>query len=161
VTGGIAASVVREVIGEILREIDDPSTGARWVLLRNAAHPEGPGRLVLLASASQNSGAGQNAGLGRSPGAGQNSATGQGLGATGQLTDADVAAAKLVIRSGDKLIVEEHTPVVDAQLEAVALGPAARGGQFRVRLTIGGGIVVATAIDAGRAELPPASEARP
>ena len=38
-------------------------------------------------------------------------------------------------------MVEEHTAVVDARLEAVALGPAAKGGEFRARLKIGGKVV--------------------
>jgi hypothetical protein len=36
-----------QVSGEIVREIDDPHTGDRWLLLRNAEAPGGPGRLVL------------------------------------------------------------------------------------------------------------------
>jgi hypothetical protein len=33
----------------IVRQIDDPHTGRRWLLLRDEQHPEGPGRLVLAA----------------------------------------------------------------------------------------------------------------
>jgi hypothetical protein len=39
-----AASPAR---GQVLREIDDPSTGDRWVLLRNLSDPAAPARLVL------------------------------------------------------------------------------------------------------------------
>jgi flagella basal body P-ring formation protein FlgA len=56
-----------------------------------------------------------------------------------------------VIHGGDRIIVEEHTQVVDAQLEAVAMGPAAAGGQFRVRLKIGGKIIAAVATSTGHA----------
>lgn len=31
-----------------LREIDDPHSGLRWLLVRDATHPGGPGRLVEL-----------------------------------------------------------------------------------------------------------------
>src|ERR1035437_3168930 len=32
---------------EVVREIDDPQNGARWLLVRNKEHPGGPGRLIL------------------------------------------------------------------------------------------------------------------
>ena len=54
-----------------------------------------------------------------------------------------------VIHAGDVLIVEEHTAVVEARLEAVALGPAAAGAIFRARLKIGGKVVRAVAVSAG------------
>jgi len=57
----------------------------------------------------------------------------------------------LVIHGGDKIIVEEHTTVVDARLEAVALGPAAQGNAFRVRLNIGGKVILAVATAPGQA----------
>src|SRR3974390_607059 len=39
---------IRSLPGQqiIFREIVDPYSRARWVLLRDTAHPEGPGRLV-------------------------------------------------------------------------------------------------------------------
>jgi hypothetical protein len=40
-----AASPMR---AEVLREIDDPSTGDRWVLLRNPSDPAAPARLVQV-----------------------------------------------------------------------------------------------------------------
>ena len=66
-----------------------------------------------------------------------------------------------VIRAGDRLIVEEHTAVVEARLEAVALGPAASGSPFQVRLTIGGKVVRAVALGPGRAAFAAETEARP
>jgi hypothetical protein len=36
--------------GEVVREIDDPHTGDRWLLKRNDQAPGGPGRLVLVAA---------------------------------------------------------------------------------------------------------------
>src|SRR5271165_77041 len=38
--------------GEIIREIDDPRNGDRWLLVRDSNHPSGPG-LLLLVSALQ------------------------------------------------------------------------------------------------------------
>jgi hypothetical protein len=58
-----------------------------------------------------------------------------------------------VIRSGDRIILEQHTRVVDARLEAVAIGPARAGAAFSARLLMGGGMVRAVAISAGRALL--------
>jgi len=129
------------VQGEILREIDDPHTGDRWLLLRNDQFPGGPGRLVLIAARRSADGAAQR-------------------------MAAPVAApaqAELVpvIRLGDRLTVEEHTPVVDAVLEARALTPAAAGATFDARLTIGGRVVRAVAIGPGRAALQPGTGVRP
>jgi hypothetical protein len=37
--------------GGVVRTIVDPATGSEWVLLRDGAHPGGPGRLELSAGA--------------------------------------------------------------------------------------------------------------
>jgi flagella basal body P-ring formation protein FlgA len=66
-----------------------------------------------------------------------------------------------VIRSGDRLIVEEHTARVDAVLEARAMNPAAVGGALDVRLTIGGVVVRAVALGPGRAAFQTGSGVRP
>ena len=63
-----------------------------------------------------------------------------------------------MIHAGDALVVEEHTAVVDARLEAVALAPAAVGAEFSARLKVGGKVVRAGALAAGRAVLAPESE---
>ena len=34
-------------LGNVIREIDDPHSGDRWLLLRDPNRPGGPGRLVL------------------------------------------------------------------------------------------------------------------
>jgi len=67
----------------------------------------------------------------------------------------------LVIRSGDAVLVEERTPIVEGSLEAVALEAAAAGSRFNVRLKIGGGVVRAVALAPGRAALVPFGEAWP
>lgn len=94
------------------REIVDPATGLRWVLVRNPAHPGGPARMVLVAAR----------------------------------TGRDV-----VIRAGDRVLVEEHTDRVDLRLEGTALGPAAAGESFLVRLKAGGAALRAVAVAHGRA----------
>jgi hypothetical protein len=114
--------------GEILREIDDPQLGSRWLLMRDDSHPGGPARLVLLSAA---------------PGAARG---------TRQITPRTDTPPP-VIRAGDRVVLEEHTLVVDAHLEAVAMGPAWTGSAFSARLSIGGGMVRALAAGNGRAVL--------
>jgi hypothetical protein len=116
---------------EIVREIDDPHTGDRWLLMRSGQFPGGPGRLVL-ATAHRNAASGASSRM-----AGQE----------------DEAQGIPVIHAGDRLIVEEHTVVVDAVLEARALNPAMAGAPLDVRLTIGGNVVRVVALGPGRAAL--------
>jgi hypothetical protein len=101
-------------------EKTDPATGMRWVLVRDAANPGGPGRWLLADSGMENGA---------------------------------FSAKKLVIRSGDRIVVEEQTAVAKAWLEATALTSAAEGGVLRARIAFGGQVVTARAIAAGRAEL--------
>jgi hypothetical protein len=132
--------------GELAREIDDPNTGDRWALVRDPVHRERPGRLVLLA--------------------------GPGKGLSGASTkDPDQPAASSakpmpplllpVIHAGDQLMVEEHTAVVEIRLQAVALGPAAKGAVFQARLKLGGKVVRAVAVARGRAVFAPEEEVQP
>jgi len=130
-SSGGPASFQGQAQEEIVREIDDPHTGDRWLLMRNGQFPGGPGRLVL-ASAHRNAAGG---------------AAGRAAGQPGE------AQMIPVIRAGDRLIVEEHTAVVDAVLEARALNPAAAGTRFDVRLTMGGNVVRVVALGPGRAAL--------
>jgi hypothetical protein len=122
--------------GEILREIDDQQTGARWLLTRDRMHPGGPGKLVLLQGRIADAGPSGNA-------------------------NAHAALTAPVIHAGEAVIVEEHTAVVDARLGAVALGVAVGGGELKARLKIGGKVVRVMAIAAGRAELQAESGAQP
>ncbi len=132
-------AVQEESAGAVVREIDDPQNGNRWLLLRDPGNPGGPGRLVLAA--------GQSA----------------------EPRQAKVGGAKPdglksfapAIRAGEKLIVEENTAVVDVRLEAVALEPAVAGAAFRVRLQVGGKVVRAVAQGPGRAALAPDWGVRP
>ncbi len=120
---------------EIVREIDDPHNGARWLLVRDPSHPGGPGRLLLVGGFRPQNRSGPS-----QPG---------------------VEPPRPVIRSGDRLIVEENTAVVEARLEAVALGPAVIGSPFDARLKIGGNVVRVVAVAPGRAAFQPRTETRP
>ena len=122
---------------EIVREIDDPHSGARWLLMRNSDHPGGPG-LLVLAEGGRNTGRQDKARF-----------------------EPSGVDPRTVIRAGERLVVEENTPVVEARLEAVALGPAVLGSVLEARLKIGGRVVRAVALGPGRAELQPQTEARP
>lgn len=120
------------LVGQAVRAIDDPCTGAQWLLVRDAEFPAGPGRLLLVA--------GPQSGLRQVPSS---------------------IAPQSVIRAGDRLVVEESSAVVEARLEGVALGPAIAGAAFEVRLRIGGRVVRAIALGPGRAALAAEAEARP
>jgi hypothetical protein len=108
--------------GEVVREIDDAANGCRWLLERDAEHPGGPGRMVLATTC-----------------------------VLGARSDAAMQLVVPVIRVGDRVILEAHTARMDAQLEAVALAPAAAGSEFTVRLKIGGQVMRAVALERGRA----------
>jgi hypothetical protein len=125
---------------QIVREIDDPHLGTRWLLMRDPVHPAGPGRLVMISLVR---------------GTVQVRQTGAPA--------SEVIANPLqpVIHAGDRVIVEENSPVVEARLEAVALGPAALGSALEVRLKIGGLVVRAIARGPGRAALQPEIGVRP
>ena len=110
---------------EIVREIDDPRNGDRWLLVRDSSHPGGPG-LLLLASAAK---------------------------ITSGQAGPELAAQPPIIRAGDRVIVEENTAVAEARLEAVALSPAWPGSLFSVRLAMGGRVLRVLAARPGRAVL--------
>ncbi|HTW78489.1 MAG TPA: flagella basal body P-ring formation protein FlgA [Terracidiphilus sp.] len=128
---------------EIVREIDDPATGDRWLLERTEQNPGGPGRMVLVSREEKARALAQ--GL-----------MGQELNQKGK-NDSNFAEAlpPPIIHAGDRLIVEEHTKRLDVALEAIALAPAREGGTVRVRLSIGGRVVKTVAVAPGRASLSP------
>ncbi len=127
----LASSGMLPAQAEIVREIDDPHTGERWLLTRNPIHPAGPGRLVLVS----------------------------GFRPPNRPSQPGVEQPHPVIHAGDRLVVEENTAVVEARLEAVALGPALIGSSLDVRLDIGGRVERAVALGPGRAAF--MEEARP
>jgi hypothetical protein len=119
----------------LLGEIDDPTTGARWRLVRDPSRPGGPGRLEPVSQV-------------RDPGA------------QGKKADAGIALRPAsILRAGDRVVVEEHSATTDAYLEGVALGPAGPGTAFHVRLSIGNRVVRAVAVAPGRAMLEAVKEA--
>lgn len=134
----VSAAALPRVSQEIVREIDDPATGDRWLLERDKQQPGGPGRMMLLApgkaSPSTASGSVEHGG-----------------------GESEPSASAALIHVGDHLIVEEHTKLLDASLEAIALAPARAGQTLRVRLSIGGRVVKAIAASAGCATLFPES----
>jgi hypothetical protein len=138
----VGASVPRPVTDQVIREIDDPHSGARWLLMRNDSHPAGPGRLVLIAATCTQPEQGEH-----------------------EDKSSCVAKEKThlnpVIRTGDQLIVEENTAVIEARLEGVALGSATLGSAFDVRLKIGGKIARVVALAPGRAAFQSGTEVRP
>jgi hypothetical protein len=137
--GGAPASVDTQALGKIFREIDDPHTGDRWLLVRDSQLPGGPGRLVRVAGCRERCGDG----------------TAQLTGQPGE------AALPPVIHTGDQLVIEEHTERVDALLVARALNPATSGNVLDVRLAIGGKVVRVVALGPGRAVLQAEASVRP
>jgi len=121
----------------LVKVIDDPSTGARWLLYEDTGHPSWPARLV--AAPPEQATKSQNA-LRR---------------------EASADGARVAIHAGDRLTVEEHTPVADSKLSAVALGQARKGEELEVRLEIGGRVVKAVAEGTGQAQMVGESGARP
>ncbi len=132
--------VAQPLAGGVFKEIDDSCTGDRWLLMRDANHPAGPGRLVRITR------------TGRMILPGEMEETASNVGER---------AAALVIHSGDALVLEESTPLVEARLEARALGPAICGGEFSARLAVGGKVVRAVALGKGRAAFVSQTEMRP
>ena len=124
--------------GQVLRQIEDRSTGDLWLLLRDQSRPAGPGRVVLIRQRTNTQGA--------------------TLGGPAQALS---RGERPMIHTGDALMVEEHTAVVDARLEAVALEPAVMGARFKARLKIGGKVVRVVAVSPGRASFAPEGEVAP
>jgi len=127
-----------EPVGPVLRQIEDPSTGDLWLLVRDPSRPAGPGRLVLARQQM------------KTPRA-ISSGPAQPLS----------AVVRPLIHTGDALTVEEHTGVVDARLEAVALEPAVKGARLKARLKIGGKVVRVVALSPGHASFAPEGEVAP
>lgn len=120
-----------------VHEIDDPSLGKRWLLVRDPDQPQAPGHLLCTERI-----------VGEE----------QTLFEWRRSTSYSLAISppfRSVIRSGDSLIVEDETQIAIARLGAVALGPAAVGSVFLARLRIGGTPIRVIAIAPGRAMLLP------
>lgn len=134
----------RGVQGRLLRVIDDPNLGQRWLLVRDPAQPAGPARLVL-ASVLPSTDA-------------QSSQTDAGAGPLPAAFAAQAARLRPVIRAGDRLLLEQDSDLARVRLEAVAMQPAAAGTTLRARLAIGGKVVQVLALGPGRAAFAPGRE---
>jgi hypothetical protein len=126
----------------VVREIDDPSSGKRWLLVRDGSSPGGPGRLLLANSSAS---VRLRAAPERQPSAQSPPPSTPAFAAP--------ALAAPVIRPNDALIVEETTPIVEARLTATALGAASVGALLMARLEIGGKVVRVRALAPGHATL--------
>lgn len=136
-SGGLGSTAAGSTL-EVVREIEDPPLGTRWLLLRDWVHPGGPGRMVLASDE------------GRVPG---------GVPVKWAPGTAE-RITRPAIRAGDLVVVERSTAVVEARLEAIALEPAAIGTSFNARLRIGGKVVRAVALGVGRAAFEQEAEGR-
>ena len=112
----------------VVRAMDDRNTNLRWLLVKDEQHPSGPGRLVAIQTSSRNAAVADSQRLGSGP-------------------------VRLLAKTGDRVVVEEHTRAIDARLEAVALESAWAGSNLRVRLRLGGKIVDAVARGSGLVEM--------
>ena len=144
---GVVGEPLKTARANAIRVIRDPHTAACWLLQRDPARPGGPGRMVLLSAKDGF----QLESVKLEP-ASLESANAVGGTSNGALKVNRILPAP-VVRSGDRLIVEESSALVEARLEAVALGSAVEGAEFRARLAIGGKIVRVVATGHGRATL--------
>ena len=117
-----------------LREIEDPGTHQRWLLIQDQERAAGPAFFVRelrpswcasFVAATTNSPSHFAARLRQLP----------------------------VIHAGDAVLLSAHTKISDAEFEAIALGPAAAGDPLRVRLKFGGFTARAIATAPGRVTL--------
>lgn len=142
VAGANAQSVANHAVGPstthlaavVLRTIDDPATGKRWLVVRDPTRPGGPARAVLAEREARCS----ETDCARKP--------------------PIVARERPVIQAGDAVTVEEHTPMLDMRLQAVALESSLKGACLRARLLLGGKVERVIAIAPGRAAFVSESE---
>lgn len=113
----------------VLRDIYDPSSGARWLLVRDPAHPGGPAKLLLLGASA--------APVDRIPGT--------------RIPSRDSLIPAIL--AGDEITLEVHSGAADGWLEAVALNPARLGASVQVRVKIDGRTLPAIAAGHRRATL--------
>jgi len=71
------------------------------------------------------------------------------------------AALPVVIRTGDRLAVEDRFPNGRGEFDAIALDRATEGSQFRVRLNVNGKIIRVMAVGPGRATIAREAEVAP
>jgi hypothetical protein len=155
-----ASTSVPDPALQVIREIVDPSTGDRWLLVRDWSSPGGPGRLLLLAGAPRALAPSPAPAEKNLPASKDHEPAAHTSTAPAPIVQAPIAHAP-IIHPNDPLVVEEDSPLVEARLAATALAPAAPGAWFAARLEIGGKIVRVRALAPGRAALTPEMGAQP
>jgi hypothetical protein len=146
-----------------IREIDDPHTGVRWELRRDPSHPGGPGLLTEIPGTEGGEGRpglrteipGTEGGEGRPGLLTEIPGTEGGEGSRGKQGPARQTPA---VRAGDRVLIDEDSPIAVIHLEAVALRPALIGSEILVRLAPSGSLFHAVVLGPGRATL---ARARP
>ncbi|HUX45256.1 MAG TPA: hypothetical protein VMV57_10940 [Terracidiphilus sp.] len=129
-----------------VREINDPACGTRWFLVPDAAHPGGPGKLVLRRIVLSSTKVREAKGL-------------SGAFPADTANGPIVPPPAVIIRGGDRLIVEQSSAVLEARFSAVALEPAVRGQLLQARLDVDGKAVWVQALSPGHASLAPVGAA--
>jgi hypothetical protein len=114
----------------IRRDFLDPCLGLHWQLMDDPKHPGGPGRLVQLREMAVAD-------------AGKRFA--EANVASLDATPLKAPLLPVVIRAGERITVEQETPVLHARLTAVALESGAVGDRLRVRLNAGKNAAMGTA----------------
>jgi hypothetical protein len=117
--------------------LDDVNTGDRWVLTRDTAHPGGPGRLLRLDRPVRIDRQDRQ----------------ECVDGSEPVANRAVVKPVMVIRGGDRVVVEEKTAAIEARLQGVALAPAGVGELVNVRLTAGGWLVRGMVEESGRVRL--------
>jgi len=143
----------------VIREIDDPHLGIRWLLMLDPKNAGGPG--VLVPSGSNAAVLIDRSLVSTVPAALPQVKPIESVTSNSVLTGSFEQANKPktpILRAGDRIVIEEHTPIADASLDAVALSSAVSGGAFTARLTAGGAIVRALALAPGRAVFAPGGQ---
>ncbi|HEU5351239.1 MAG TPA: hypothetical protein VFU55_06550 [Terracidiphilus sp.] len=134
---------------QAVREVDDRATGVRWLLVRDAVHPAGPGRWIRSDVPGNDTETVADAN-------GEQAARADARTVAPQMPDGQVKPpAPLVMRGGDPIVVVQQTPVLTARLSAVALEPAAKGTLIQARLKATDARVWVIAVGPGEATLAP------
>jgi len=117
---------------QVSREWVDPCLGSRWQLKVNPAHPSWPGRVMLVDAGG--GGSSIRAPKRWLPKADSANARGTVWAALSTPTD----LSPPVIRSGDRVVVDQRSKVMQAHFQAVALETAGVGERLRVRISTSG-----------------------
>ena len=108
--GSVAGAASIGAAGEIRREIADPCLRSHWLLIIDPAHPGWPGRLILKESNE---------------------------GTRNDTAKSPPATVPIAIRAGEQVSVNQSSPILHAQFQAIALQSAPVGQVLKVRLIAG------------------------